>query len=372
MPKWKNEIRNSNLSYILFIILLLFSGSFLAGELRFNPKIGEIYVFPLVSFFVLFILSIIFLRGLTYKIRYSFYGATITLLLVILSFVLNGLYHLIYSYPLIVVTLYSLYMLVKNNKYYNFPTRFFDKPEVSISLVIILAVLLYGILGSLILGPQFRPGIHNIATAFYYTGTVVTTLGLGDIVPITEASRIFTVTLAIFGLGSFFGASTIIIAPFMYNRSRRVIDFLGKLESRKLENYVLFVGFSPLVDLILENLLREKELVVIGLDDQSMEKSLQEKGAFVEIGKNLEDAIKSFDLTKTKMIILASSDDGKNVLNALHINSLYPKEVKEKMISLVNETKNGPKLIPLVSSVVDPSVLIAQSVDHFLEGKRQK
>lgn len=370
MTERVNRVRSTNLSFLLFLVLLLFAVILLSAEIKYNQSTGSLYGFPLAFFVILIVVSVIMLRGLTYRIRYSFYGAVTLILLAVAAFGLGGLYRLVYSYPLMAASVYSFYMLIKNNKYYNFPTRLFDKPELTISLFIILSVLIFGIIGSMMLGDDFKPAIHSISTAFYYTGVVVTTLGFGDILPVTETSRIFTVVLSLLGLGSFFGAVTIIIAPFMYTQSKSVIYLFEKLESKRLENYILFVGFSPSLELALGNLLEEKELVVVGLDNDLMEKSLQSRGAFVEVENTLEESIKSFDLNRAKFIVLASNDDGENVLNAIHINSAYPQEVRNKMVSLVNSPKNASKLKPLVSETIDPSVLISQSIKSIISERQ--
>jgi len=359
--------RITNYSFFTYTILLLLTDLILEWELRFNPEVGNLYRVSLASFIPLFIISLLLFRGLIYRIRYAFYGSVIMILLTILLFIFNGLYFFPYSFPLLAATLFSFYMLLRNHRDYNFPTRFFDKPEIAISLFIIFAIFLYGILGTLLIGDQFKPHIHDAIMALYYTGEVVTTLGFGDILPITHTAQIFTISLSLLGLGTIFGATTVIIAPFLYTRTRRVIGFLEKIESNRLEGYILFFDFSPLLESLLERLVAEKELVIIALDDEAKENRLKNRGAFLEIGKSFEDAVKSFDLRKARAIILSSQDDGRNVLNALYINSKYKGEIKSKVISLVNDPSNENKLQELVNSIIDPSVLVAERLIPLLK-----
>jgi voltage-gated potassium channel len=53
----------------------------------------------------------------------------------------------------------------------------------------ILSILAYGLFGSYLLGTGFRPEIHDLNTAFYFTITTLSTVAFGDIVPVTHEAR---------------------------------------------------------------------------------------------------------------------------------------------------------------------------------------
>ena len=45
--------------------------------------------------------------------------------------------------------------------------------------------------GSLLLGNEFSPHITSLGNALYFTGETVTTLGFGDILPVTLTAKMF-------------------------------------------------------------------------------------------------------------------------------------------------------------------------------------
>ncbi|MEM0140675.1 MAG: ion channel [Thermoplasmatales archaeon] len=366
MRRGKRIWRASALSFILYFILLvalaIYISSVIIGKLDlFVPKNGLVNV---MIFLILF--SAISIRGLLLRVRYALYLSIIILLISILSFSFLRGFNFIYLIPLAAVSLISLILLAADRKYYSFPTRLFDRPEVAVSVVVIVLILIIGVLGTLILGNQFRPRITEPTTALYYTGEVVTTLGFGDIVPVTPIARLFTISISIVGIGSFFGAATIIVAPYLYERGRRVVNVLQKAGSRRLENYVLFVDFSALVEPLIDYLLNRDELVIVTLDDSRKELMLKDRKLFIELGDDIEKTIATFDLNKAKSIILASDSDSRNIMNALTIRSIFQENVKEKMISILNNPSNEAKVKPLVGHIISPSHLILDSAKNIL------
>jgi len=64
-----------------------------------------------------------------------------------------------------------------------------------------------------------NPGVHNFGDAFYFTVVAVSTVGFGDIVPVTQAGRLVTVAMIISG---------IILIPFQAARIFRAWLMTGR------------------------------------------------------------------------------------------------------------------------------------------------
>jgi hypothetical protein len=349
----------STMIYLIYVLVIAWTTSYLATG-SFHAVVSGILRGYSGALFIIFIISLVTLRGMIVRVRYSFYTGVITLGMTV-AVVLPTISLSITTIPLLVIALIALLVLFGNYRYYNFPTRLFDRPEISISIVIIAIVMLIGVTGTMLLGNQFSPKITDLSRALYYTGEVVTTLGFGDILPVTRTSQIFSITMSILGIGSFFGAVTVIVGPLIYERGRRVVRVIQKIESKMMDNYVLFVDFSPLLVPLLTELLEKDELVIVAIDDKSKEAMINGKNVFVEMDPNLDRVISSLDLRKAKRIVLGSSEDGRNIMNALYILSLYPgDELKSKMISLVNISTNVPRLKSLADKLICPADLVAE------------
>jgi len=351
---------SSTLSYLFYVLFLAGTIYYLATATYHGQGPSPFEGLPNL-FLVTMIFAIISLRGLIVRVRYAFFLAIATLVATLVPILLLIDYFSIFTFPLLAVSIITIVLLIRDYRYFNFPTRLFDRPEISISIVIIVIVLLIGVAGTLSLGNQFSPRITNVSRALYYTGEVVTTLGFGDILPITRTSQIFSIIMSILGIGSFFGAVTVIVGPSIYERGRKVVGVIQKIESKMMDNYVLFVDFNPLFDSLLNDLIEKDELVIVAIDDKSKEALLTEKKVFLESDGTMEKLMASLDLRRAKRIVLGCEDDGRNIMNALYIISTYPgEEVKKKMISIVNVASNATRIRSLVGDIINPANLIAE------------
>ncbi|MGC8574554.1 MAG: ion channel [Thermoplasmata archaeon] len=360
MSRSKRVSAPSNLLFLITIFVLAGTIFLSYTGLKFSLITVKSFFSPVPFMILILVVMIVAYRGLFLRVRYALYLALVSVLLLIIEIISLSLFSYILYFPLIVLTIMTAIFLILFHRYYNFPTRFFDKPEISISIVAIIIVMLYGVLGSLILGGQFHPRIDNPVTAIYYTGEVVTTLGFGDIVPYTHISRLFTVSLAILGLGTFFGSTTVIIAPLIYNRGRRVVSFLERIESERLEDYIIIIGYSPILKPLVKYMIAKDELVIIAKDKPETDKELEEAGIFIEFENDMDIIIKRFNLKRARKIILGYDDDGKNILNAISIRNKYGNELDKKLIAIVNEPRNYDKVKSIISETLDPSVLLVE------------
>ncbi|HKI70573.1 MAG TPA: ion channel, partial [Verrucomicrobiae bacterium] len=104
----------------------------------------------------------------------------------------------------------------------------------------IFAILTYGTIGSYLLGHDFHPAILNLSTAFYYTIVTLSTVGYGDIVPVSEAARWFAMSLLVIGLGVFASAIASALGPKISGELQRM--FNPKEKTMESKDHVILVG----------------------------------------------------------------------------------------------------------------------------------
>ena len=75
--------------------------------------------------------------------------------------------------------------------------RQFDRASVAASTLFALTsvamLLMYATFGSYYLGADFKPHITDLVTALYYAMVTMSTVGFGDITPLTPDAKLFTV-----------------------------------------------------------------------------------------------------------------------------------------------------------------------------------
>jgi voltage-gated potassium channel Kch len=321
-------------------------------------------IFTIFMGFFLLIISV----GIKNKSTLAWYVIVIFLVLSIFVILLKGI--TIYYIDLLVIgfDIYILVLLLLHKREFNYPLRFFYRPEISIAIVLIIFTISYGIGGSLLFGSQFSPAIRDFYTALYYTIETVTTLGFGDILPITTVSRMFTVSLAVMGLASFFGAVTILVAPIFQKRVSEVINIMEHFETKNFKNHIVVCGYSAIILDFLENLKDHDKLLMIIEKNIENATMLRNKG-FIVINDNADNdrLLKTLNLEFAQKILIASDNDGYNLLIAITIKQLdFANKLKEKTIIIINDSKNYNKFKDFSDSIVDPNSIFKNYISKMI------
>lgn len=106
--------------------------------------------------------------------------------------------------------------------------------------------------------------------ALYLTVTTVSTVGYGDVVAKTNAGRMFTIILILFGVGSAFYVFTSVFQVVVEGKLRDVLGRRGM--QRRIENlssHVIVCGAGRVGNEVMERLQQDKQSFVV--IDQSVE-----------------------------------------------------------------------------------------------------
>lgn len=122
------------------------------------------------------------------------------------------------------------------------------------SLVSIVLLFSYAVFGSFLLGMGFKPPIKNLLTSFYYAVVTMSTVGYGDIVPVTDDARIFTISIIILGISVFTASLSTVILPLMNDRVQHLL--MGEKKGMIRKNHYILVGTSALAMNTYEELVR--------------------------------------------------------------------------------------------------------------------
>lgn len=189
------------------------------------------------------------------------------------------------------------------------------------SLINIFAVLAYGLFGSFLLGSGFQPAIHDFNTAFYFTIVTLSTVGYGDIVPVSPEARWFVISLLVFGLSVFASAIASALGPKISGELNRLFNPKGK--PMDLKEHVILVGDGAIARNTATELKRRGVAFIQIISSKS---EAHAPGHEVFEGDATTDAVlRQAGIQRARMIIAASEDDGENAFIALGAKDLNPK-----------------------------------------------
>ncbi len=199
---------------------------------------------------------------------------------------------------------------------YNYSRR--DKTGIYAVLIIVL-ILIYGILGSI-----YIMGL-DIYDSIYYTIITLATVGYGDIIPTTPLQKIFSVTLALSGVGILAYIVTFIISSVTQNlqdmRSGRSME--RKLAD--MQNHYILCWFGRVGTAVYEELMkRNQKVIIIEKNEEKLEDIEENENVILLNGNATEDkTLKKLNIDKSLGVIVATGSDVDNLFIVLTTRELY-------------------------------------------------
>ncbi len=183
-----------------------------------------------------------------------------------------------------------------------------------------LAVLLLGIFGYWFIAD------YTLVEAFYMTIITVTTVGFGEIRPLSTEGKIFTAFLIVLSVFIFAFAISVISE---YILSRNSLQLLKKKKVKnqidQLQNHIIVCGFGRNGMQAAERLRAyERPFVIIERDREVIEKH-EEEALFVEGDANEDEVLVSAGIERAKYLIAALPDDAVNLFVVLSARQLNKK-----------------------------------------------
>ncbi len=184
-------------------------------------------------------------------------------------------------------------------------------------------IFIAGIMLYVFEGDNDNPNIHNLFDAFYWALITISTVGYGDISPVTPEGRVVTMLIIITGIGLISFVTSIIVSSFNERlgvlREDRVIQAVGK--KKKL---TVVCGYGLLGRLVVNGLKKEGvEFVVIDNSEEMAEMAYNDGHHAICADASKEEVFKKLDLdNRISHVLCLTSDDIQNAFIAVNVKSL--------------------------------------------------
>lgn len=221
--------------------------------------------------------------------------------------------------------------------------------NIFVALLSIATVVGYGTVGTFLLGSGFRPNVTDITTAFYFTIITLSTVGYGDVVPTTTPTRLFTVSLVLFGIAIFATAIATTFGPAITAEVGRI--FSGRKRHMVTNDHVVVVGDGE----IAEHTAAE------------LEASGHTVARITDISQALQpSALSDAHVESARMVVAACNDDSKNAVISLIAKDLNP---NVRVVAVAGSTDGIRRLkLAHADAVFAPSVLGARLLAKIADG----
>ena len=194
--------------------------------------------------------------------------------------------------------------------------------HVRIWLGIVVGAIAIGTTGYMVIEPGWR-----LLDALYMTVITLTTVGFREVLPLTDAGRLWTMILALGGVGLIFG-SVGIVAEYLVveatsgrREAKRMADAVDKLQG----HYILCgygrVGLTVARELVHSGL----KVVVIDVLPESLARARREGFLEVEGDATEEATLRAAGIERARGLITTIDSDAHNVYVILSARAINPK-----------------------------------------------
>jgi voltage-gated potassium channel len=190
-----------------------------------------------------------------------------------------------------------------------------------LALILMVLILTVGTLGYMLIEHW------SFANALYMTIITVATVGFGEVMPLSEAGRSFTIVLIIIGVFNvgFIGTA---VGQLVLEGQLRAIFGKRKMEKqvKKLKNHIILCGFGRVGRQVAGEFRRREEPFVIIENDAAMIPENPEDGYIFIVGSAAEDEIlDQAGIDRARAIVSTIPDDAENVYLSLTARQMNPK-----------------------------------------------
>ncbi len=289
----------------------------------------------------------VFKEGIVEKIKYMFTPSALIDLLAIFP-----------AYrPLRVLRIFVLFRVLKLLRYTKSINQFMEvlsnkKFELITLLFLLFFIVMTAGIAIYVLEEQLNPNINSLFDALYWALVTISTVGYGDISPVTTEGRSISILVIISGIAMISFATSVIVSAFSEKLSElkenRIIEQVNKSKS-----FLLICGYGQLTKMFLrQSILNQENYIILENSFDKVEQARKDGYQAIHEDASRYDTLKKFNTEHAKITILClTSSDVENIYIALNAKSVSSK------ISMIVRANNQSMVSKLEHVGVDHILL---------------
>lgn len=270
------------------------------------------------------------------------------------------------SLPLVIlVEVFFLFMFILALAYHEKDnSNSIRKLKQLVAWLSVILSLCFGIFGSYMLRHQYT-NLNTIIDAIYYTISTYSTVGYGDITPITDETKIFTSVMIIIGIGSFMTTLTFVFAPMVENKLKGIFNIMEKITN--IKDHVIICGYTKLSKAIIANLNKNNiPYIVIDISAERAGELKEINANFIIGSPSMKDVLHKANIENAKAVMCVYENDAENIITIMAVKDILSQIKRGKEIKITTRVENDYNIEKYnligVDKIVSPFVLVADSM----------
>ena len=290
--------------------------------------------------------------------------------------------------PLRVLRIFVLFRFLKLLRYTRSINQFIEvlsnkKFELLTLLFLLLFVMMTGAIAIYVLEDTHNPNINNMFDAIYWSLVTISTVGYGDISPVSDMGRVIAMIIILFGIAMISFATSVIVSAFSEKLSKlkeeRIIDNINKSEE-----FLIICGYGQMTKMFFRQQDASKyRYIILDKDPKRVEEAIRDGYDAINEDASRYETLKRFNADNANITVLCMThDDIENIyitLNAKYISPKIKVIVRAGDESIVNKYQRaGADHILLPNETASTMMAVAimrptmyKAIDAILTGKNK-
>lgn len=264
--------------------------------------------------------------------------------------------------PLRVLRIFVLFRVFKLLRYSKSIHQFLNvlatkKFELFTLLFLLIFVMLTAGIVIYVIEEKANPNINSLFDALYWAMITISTVGYGDISPVTFEGRVLSMVIIIAGIAILAFVTSVIVSSFSEKlnelKENRLIE-----EINKTKEFMIICGYGQMTRMFLSSYVKEygNRYIIIEADKERVEMAVKEGYRAIHEDASRHDVIAKFNLNYSQITLLAlTSSDVSNVYITLNAKAL---STKIKVISRASNNSMAKKCrLAGADHVVMPNII---------------
>ncbi|NPA73276.1 MAG: potassium transporter TrkA [Epsilonproteobacteria bacterium] len=256
------------------------------------------------------------------------------------------------------------------------------KSELFMLLLLFVFIVFLSGVSIYVFEEQINPHINTLYDAFYWSIVTITSVGYGDIVPISSEGRSVATIIILVGIGLISFATSIIVSAFG-EKSEELKNEKVKATINGFSKYYLICGYSHLAELVASRLKNSGDnFVIIDNDEKKIEQATKDGYLAYRADASSKNVLLDLDINKKVLsVITLAQDDMQNIFISLSVRSIsknvvlisrmrYKHSYKKLKLAGVDKIISAANMASMLVGTLVNKPIATEAINSILSGKR--